>query len=86
MRVLVIEDDAELAETIAIGLRRARMAVDVAGDGASGLSRATEVPCGSLAHPPTPGTAVFKSVSARDGATPVARCYVLKPSSRSSTP
>jgi DNA-binding response OmpR family regulator len=40
MRVLVIEDDAELAEAIGIGLRRERMAVDVAFDGAAGLERA----------------------------------------------
>lgn len=40
MRVLVIEDDAELAEAIAIGLRRAQMAVDVALDGRAGLRRA----------------------------------------------
>ncbi len=40
MRVLVIEDDEELAETIAAGLRHARMAVDVALDGEAGLARA----------------------------------------------
>jgi len=40
MRVLVIEDDEELAETVAIGLRDARMAVDVALDGDRGLARA----------------------------------------------
>jgi DNA-binding response OmpR family regulator len=40
VRILVIEDDREMAETVAIGLRRARMAVDVAFDGASGLDRA----------------------------------------------
>ncbi len=40
MRVLVIEDDEELAETVAAGLRQARMAVDVALDGESGLARA----------------------------------------------
>jgi DNA-binding response OmpR family regulator len=40
MRVLVIEDDEELAETIAAGLRDARMAVDVALDGRAGLVRA----------------------------------------------
>jgi DNA-binding response OmpR family regulator len=39
MRVLVIEDDRELAEAIALGLRRAQMAVDVALDGRSGLDR-----------------------------------------------
>ena len=40
MRVLVIEDDGELAEAIGVGLRRAQMAVDVALDGRSGLRRA----------------------------------------------
>jgi DNA-binding response OmpR family regulator len=40
MRVLVIEDDEELAETVAAGLRNARMAVDVALDGSAGLTRA----------------------------------------------
>ena len=40
MRVLVIEDDAEMAETVAAGLRHARMAVDVALDGPAGLERA----------------------------------------------
>jgi DNA-binding response OmpR family regulator len=38
--VLVIEDDEELAETVATGLRDARMAVDTALDGESGLQRA----------------------------------------------
>jgi DNA-binding response OmpR family regulator len=40
MRVLVIEDDAELSEAIGVGLRRERMAVDLALDGAAGLDRA----------------------------------------------
>ena len=40
MRVLVIEDDEELADTVAAGLRQARMAVDVALDGQAGLTRA----------------------------------------------
>jgi DNA-binding response OmpR family regulator len=40
MRVLVIEDDAELAAAIAVGLRRERLAVDVSQDGAAGLDRA----------------------------------------------
>jgi DNA-binding response OmpR family regulator len=42
MRVLVIEDDAELAQAIGVGLRRTDMAVDVALDGAIGLRRALE--------------------------------------------
>ncbi len=40
VRVLVIEDDAELAETVALFLRRRQLAVDVAFDGRSGLERA----------------------------------------------
>lgn len=40
MRVLVVEDDEELAAAIGVGLRRAQMAVDVALDGTSGLERA----------------------------------------------
>jgi DNA-binding response OmpR family regulator len=42
MRVLVIEDDTEMAGAIGVGLRRARMAVDLAFDGRSGLERALE--------------------------------------------
>jgi DNA-binding response OmpR family regulator len=40
VRVLVVEDQAEMAEMVAVGLRRAQMAVDVALDGRSGLERA----------------------------------------------
>jgi DNA-binding response OmpR family regulator len=40
VRVLVIEDDRELAETVAVGLRHERMAVDIALDGEAGLARA----------------------------------------------
>jgi DNA-binding response OmpR family regulator len=40
MRVLVIEDDGELAEAVAVGLRMEGMAVDTALDGAAGLDRA----------------------------------------------
>ena len=41
MRVLVIEDDEEMAEAIAFGLRQTGMAVDVALDGQAGFARAT---------------------------------------------
>ncbi len=40
MRILVIEDDEQVAEGIAVGLRRAGMAVDVAFDGSTGLDMA----------------------------------------------
>ena len=36
----MVEDHAELAETVTAGLRREGMAVDVAGDGEAGLARA----------------------------------------------
>ena len=39
MRVLVVEDEAVLADAIARGLRREGMAVDVAGDGGGALER-----------------------------------------------
>ena len=42
MRVLVIEDDEELAEIVGATLRREQMAVDVAFDGTAGLARALE--------------------------------------------
>ncbi|MFI1863885.1 MULTISPECIES: response regulator transcription factor [Streptomyces] len=40
MRVLVVEDDEEMAQTVAVGLRRAQMAVDVTFDGEEGLEHA----------------------------------------------
>ena len=40
MRVLVIEDDRELADAIGIGLRREQLAVDLSFDGRDGLDRA----------------------------------------------
>jgi DNA-binding response OmpR family regulator len=40
VRVLVIEDDQETAETLALGLRHVGLAVDVALDGQAGLERA----------------------------------------------
>jgi DNA-binding response OmpR family regulator len=40
VRVLVIEDDAVLAEAVGVGLRREEMTVDIALDGNAGLDRA----------------------------------------------
>ncbi|MEU4392707.1 response regulator transcription factor [Kribbella sp. NPDC023855] len=39
MRVLVVEDHHDLAETLAVGLRREGFAVDVVGDGLTALER-----------------------------------------------
>ncbi|MEU3495511.1 response regulator transcription factor [Kitasatospora cineracea] len=44
MRLLLVEDEARLAESLADGLRADGYAVDVAGDGVSGLAQATAVP------------------------------------------
>jgi DNA-binding response OmpR family regulator len=41
MRVLVVEDHKELAATIAVGLRREGMAVDIVHDGQAALNHAT---------------------------------------------
>ena len=41
VRVLVVEDERQLADSIAEGLRHHAMAVDVAYDGEAGLDRAT---------------------------------------------
>jgi DNA-binding response OmpR family regulator len=42
VRVLVIEDDEEMAQAIGVGLRRAEIAVDLALDGQTGLARAID--------------------------------------------
>src|ERR1700728_4063990 len=41
LRVLLAEDHEELAETVAVGLRREGLAVDIATDGADALERAS---------------------------------------------
>ncbi|MGO9900759.1 MAG: response regulator transcription factor [Solirubrobacteraceae bacterium] len=41
MRVLVVEDHRELAETVAAGLRREAMAVDIAFDGVAAIEQAS---------------------------------------------
>jgi DNA-binding response OmpR family regulator len=43
MRVLIVEDHEELAETVALGLRREGMAVDTTLDGETALRKATVV-------------------------------------------
>jgi CheY-like chemotaxis protein len=55
MRVLVVEEHAELAETIANGLRREGMAVDVANDGASCGGASCGAPRAWVARQPEQG-------------------------------
>lgn len=44
MRILVVDDEVELAEAVARGLRREGYAVDIANDGAAALEKAELVP------------------------------------------
>lgn len=44
MRILLIEDSSRLQEVLAVGFKRAGIALDVIGDGAAGLSRALNNP------------------------------------------
>lgn len=44
MRVMVVEDDAALADAVARGLRQAGLAVDIAGDGEEALIKAEVTP------------------------------------------
>ncbi|MGD9725073.1 MAG: response regulator [Nitrospiraceae bacterium] len=48
MRILLVEDDADLAQFVGKGLKEERYAVDVAADGEQGLQLATEHPYGLL--------------------------------------
>jgi len=76
MRVLVVEDEADLANAIARGLRREGYAVDVAYDGDEALDKASvnayDVLCLDLNLPGTDGIEVCRRVRAehRDGAAP----------------
>ena len=44
MRILVVDDEIELAEAVARGLRREGYAVDVANDGETALDKASLTP------------------------------------------
>ncbi len=66
MRILVVEDEPDLASAIAISLRRDGYAVDVAGDGASALERVELNPydllCLDLNLPDTDGLDLCRQV------------------------
>jgi DNA-binding response OmpR family regulator len=73
VRVLVVEDHVDLAETVAVGLRQEGMAVDVALDGGSGLQRAQENDYDVILLdrdlPDTSGDEICRTLSATDGRT-----------------
>ena len=50
MRVMLVEDEAALRETLAARLKREGYAVDTAADGEEGLYLGREVPCGVAAR------------------------------------
>jgi DNA-binding response OmpR family regulator len=83
MRVLVVEDEPDLASAIALSLRRDGYAVDVAGDGAAALDRVTvneyDVICLDLNLPDTDGLQISRTITSMprvDGA-PAPRIIML---------
>ncbi len=66
MRVLIVEDERKLADSVALGLRAERYAVDVAYDGASGRNMAFAHPYDlmilDLMLPGVPGEEIVQSV------------------------
>lgn len=68
MRILVVEDEADLAAAVAAGLRREGYATDIASDGASALDRAAvnryDVVCLDLNLPDIDGLDVCRSITA----------------------
>ncbi len=70
VRLLVVEDEAELADAIARGLRREGYAVDVAGDGAQALEKLAvteyDLVCLDITLPGVDGREVCRSLRAGD--------------------
>jgi DNA-binding response OmpR family regulator len=66
MRILVVEDEDDLADAVAVGLRREGYAVDVAGDGRSALDRlgvnAYDMVCLDLNLPDLDGLEICRHV------------------------
>jgi DNA-binding response OmpR family regulator len=82
MRVLVVEDEADLADAVARGLRRDGYAVDVAYDGEEALDKlevnAYDVVCLDLNLPRVDGIEVCRRLrAAQDGYTSVPRVLML---------
>ena len=75
MRLLIVEDEKKLADSVALGLRAERFAVDVAYDGTAGRLMALEHPYDllilDLMLPGASGTEVLKSVRAVNARVPI---------------
>lgn len=83
VRVLIIEDESDLATALRVGLRREGYAVDVANDGATGLERLSHTPydivCLDVGLPDMDGIAVCRELRASPtiDADPPARVLML---------
>jgi len=79
MRVLVVEDEIDLAEAVARGLRREGYAVDVAGDGEEALEKLAyteyDLVCLELTLPKVDGSVVCRRI--REGSTASTDARVL---------
>ena len=81
MRILVVDDEADLAEAVARGLRREGYAVDVAGDGAEALDKIRlntyDLVCLDLTMPVVDGREVCRTVRADRSLVPQPRVIML---------
>jgi DNA-binding response OmpR family regulator len=81
MRVLVVEDEADMADAVARGLRREGYAVDVAYDGSTALEKLGyteyDLVCLDLTLPGVDGREVCRSVRAGSTASTEARILML---------
>jgi DNA-binding response OmpR family regulator len=81
MRVLVVEDEADLAQAVATGLRREGYAVDIANDGEVALEKLAytqyDLVCLDLTLPKVDGTEVCRRIRAGDTASTEARVLML---------
>jgi two-component system copper resistance phosphate regulon response regulator CusR len=75
MRILVVEDERKVAELVSRGLKAARYAVDVAGDGESGWAMANTYPYDlvilDLTLPGIGGLELLRRIRRRDAKVPV---------------
>src|SRR3954447_5792452 len=81
VRVLVVEDEADLAQAVATGLRREGYAVDVALDGEDALEKLAytdyDVVCLDLTLPKVDGTEVCRRIRTGETASTGARVLML---------
>ncbi|MDZ4825541.1 MAG: response regulator transcription factor [Actinomycetota bacterium] len=81
MRILVVEDEAELALAVASGLRREGYAVDIAGDGAAAYERLDlneyDLVCLDLGLPDVDGMSICRALAEGEVGDPSTRVLVL---------